>query len=131
MRFVKNCCILLVCLITVVGMWGTVQAAEEGASPLGNWGIFTNHFDKDWGVSIGTKMWVNQWDMPLEKFVGTDEDQDYHTCILEFESDTETSFIPVAMVRYRNFFIGGSYLSSSEYSFTPQELQKGNRIYSA
>ncbi|CAK0742568.1 hypothetical protein CCP4SC76_1220004 [Gammaproteobacteria bacterium] len=47
----------------------SVQQAVAGkqsyeASPMGS--IFgPNHFDKDFGFTVGLKAWANQWDMPL------------------------------------------------------------------
>jgi len=108
-------CLLTSLLLTAGGM-GIVQASEQGSSPAG--GIFgANYFDKDIGVTVGAKLWSNQWDLPLEmNHTGT------NSTIHQFESGSEMSFIPAFLVRYKNFFVGGSYLTNTKYSFSAQSV---------
>lgn len=120
MKLTKGSSIMLAGLLAVIG--GTAQAAEQGASPMGKMTevVTANSFDKKWGFSLGVKVWMNQWDLPLE-LGGSDEPEDKSgSYILQFESDSEVTYIPAAMVRYRNFFIGGSYLPETDYDFTAQ-----------
>ncbi len=85
-----------------------------------------NHFGKDFGVSVGIKFWSNQWDSPfeLEGLVGSTEASTIYT----FESKTEVAGIPTFLVRYRNFFLGGSYLPETEYNFDTQVLDFSGRV---
>ena len=109
-----------------------VQAAavgqSEGTSPIG--AIFgPNHFDKDFGFVVGLKAWANQWDMPVSTVgysaivspTGINRPTNNDT-IISFESDQETSLVPALMLRYKNFFVGTSFIPEKDYSFDTQQV---------
>ena len=78
----------------------------------------SNRSGADWGYALGLKTWMNEWSLPMK--LGS-----YNTdgsAILQFESDSEFTFIPTFMVRYRKFFIGGSYMPKTEYEFSMQSV---------
>ena len=116
MKAVKT--ILVWVCVTMVGICVKVQAADEGAKPMGKMQALleSNDKNKDWKIMFGLKVWNNEWDVPVELRA---YDKTY---ILEFESDAAVTPIPALLVWYRNFFIGGSYLLDTDYDFTPQEL---------
>lgn len=120
-------CILLICMV-VCGPGGNAFAAEDNVSSAQN-AVQTSlapgsqgqessgrsHFGKNWTVMLGLKIWPNKWDLPVELF-----GYDNKTYIHEFESGAELTYIPAVLIRYRNFFIGGSYLSETDYDFVNQ-----------
>ena len=120
MKSVKVC-LLGVCLLAV-GMLGNAHAADQGAEPMGKMRTIleSNYFDKDWGYSLGLKAWVNEWSLPVENHIDNKT-----RFINQFESDPELTFVPAGMVRYRNFFIGGSFLPEKNYNFTQQTIGTG------
>jgi len=134
--------LILACLVLLIGI-GTVAHAsdvDEGAEPLGKMQTIlkSNHFGKDWGFALGMKTWATEWTLP----VGMDSTFNYNNKtgeisttgqqeILQFESDTEVTFIPTFIVRYKNFFIGGSYFPETEYDFESQFHTYGINITNA
>lgn len=124
--------LILACLVMLTGI-GTVAHAsdvDQGAQPLGKMQTIlkSNHFGKDWGFALGVKTWASEWSLPVElpttvEFVNSNSNFNFNIKnynIVQFESDTEMAFIPTFMVRYRNFFVGGSYFPETEYDFSGQ-----------
>lgn len=71
----------------------------------------TDGWTKDFSVAIGAKVWVNEWRTsfsPVNK---------PGAVITVLSKDTEPTPIPVASVRYKNFFISGSYYPETEFDF--------------
>jgi hypothetical protein len=112
--------VLLACLLSL-GICANAHATAEngeGTAPMGTMQTVasSNHFSEDLGYAIGLKFWMNEWSLPVR--LGS-----YYTsnaAILQFDSDSEFAFIPTFMVRYRNFFLGGSYMPKTEYEYSTQ-----------
>ena len=117
--------------IMLSGHGMTIQAAESEppASPVNKLQavVQSNHFGKDWSFALGLKTWFNEWDLPVAYFAEGPGGRESNL-ILRIQSEDEWSFIPAFTVRYRNFFLGGSYLPSTEYSFEPV-IQQGRIMY--
>lgn len=120
--------LILTCLVLFIGTGTAAHASDvdQGAQPLGKMQTFfkSNHFGKDWGFGLGVKAWANDWSLPLEltkKDLGA-------TFIHQFDSDMELAFIPTGLVRYNNFFIGGSYMPGTDYDFHQQTVSSTQTI---
>lgn len=105
----------------LTGVMGLLLASSIAQAAPNDSIWVANHFGKDFGVSVGLKFWSNQWDSPfeLEALAGSTQASSIYT----FESKTEVAAIPTFLVRYRNFFVGGSYLPEIEYNFDTQVLE--------
>ena len=80
----------------------------------------TSHFEKDFSASVGLKMWVNEWEYPT---VLTWSPTSTNNMVRSQHSDTvEFAFIPTLNLRYKNFFISGSYFPETDYSFEIQDV---------
>lgn len=74
---------------------------------------------KDFMLAVGTKVWItgwNTWRAPNVR--GADRGQNIQT--LTSGSSSEPSPIPSLTARYKNFFLTGSYLAETDYSFPTQ-----------
>jgi len=119
--------LILACLAMLIGIGTAAHASDmdQGAQPLGKMQTIlkSNHFGKDWGFALGIKTWVNTWSLPVKLLMKYDDEswvKEEDRNIVQFESDTEMAFIPTFMVRYKNFFVGGSYFPETEYDFSEQ-----------
>lgn len=63
----------------------------------------------DLHLSIGARVWVNSW----EKFTLSPDGQQVGVS----KSDTALTPIPTASLRYKDFFVSGSYFVSSDYQW--------------
>ncbi len=120
----KKLGLILACLMLLIATAAHADN-DQGAQPMGKMETFfkSNHFGKDLGFSLGVKTWLCEWSLPVEMASALDQNGSpiiTDTQILQFESDTELTFIPTFMVRYRNFFIGGTYLPEKAFDFTSQ-----------
>lgn len=114
--------VLLACLLAL-GICGVAHAADEkdeALPPVGKMQTVasSNRAGADWGYALGLKTWMNEWSLPVS-FSSNNTD---NSAILQYESDPEFTFIPTFMVRYRKFFIGGSYMPKTEYEFSTQSV---------
>ena len=114
--------VLLAWLLTL-GICAVAHAADEKDEELPSMGKMqtvasSNRVGADWGYALGLKIWMNEWSLPV-KFGSFKTDG---SNILQFESDSEFTFIPTFMVRYRKFFIGGSYMPKTEYESSTQSV---------
>lgn len=75
-----------------------------------------NHFEKDFGVTIGEKLWMNRWSLPAE----LPNSSSPTSTIYQFDSDDEVASLTTLLVRYRNFFIGAGFLPETNYNFKSQ-----------
>ena len=64
----------------------------------------------DLRVSFGTKLWINKW----EKFFPDAS----NTAVYVNESDTTLTPIPTVSIKYKDFFVAGSYFSESDYRWS-------------
>ncbi len=86
--------------LPILGLGNAAIAADESSSAEATGG-------KDWNVSVGLKLWRNDWNLPLY----TDSQA------IEYHSNTELTIIPVLSARYNNWMVSGSYFSKTDYSF--------------
>lgn len=63
----------------------------------------------DLHLSIGARVWVNSW----EKFMLSPD----NTLVNVAKSDTTLTPIPTASLRYKDFFLSGSYFVNSDYQW--------------
>ena len=99
-----------------IGLGNTAIAdpqSEEKSS------LFTSHFNQDFTASVGIKTWFNKWDLPTVLAAENSSDQNL---LLSYDSEMETTLIPVLSFRYKNFLVSGSYFPSTDYSFGQQSL---------
>jgi hypothetical protein len=74
---------------------------------------------KDFMLAVGTKVWITEWNTWRAPNVrGADRGQNIQT--LTSGSSSETSPIPSLTARYKSFFLTGSYLAETDYSFPTQ-----------
>lgn len=115
--------------LVLSGHLSTVNATEQmpepepQASPMGKMRavVESNNFDKDWGIAIGLKAWANEWDLPVV-WHPSGLTGERSTSVLQFNSDLEIGYMPSFIARYRNFFIGGSFLPSTDYTFQEHNI---------
>jgi len=75
------------------------------------------HFKKDFSASIGLKTWINEWEYPI--LLTTNNNYMVRT---QHSDTTEFAFIPTLNLRYKKFFVSGSYLPDTNYSFETQNI---------
>lgn len=97
----------------VSASWSISTPAAEEASPgfLGD--LFSPHFESDFGASVGYKAWFNRW----TAFSGTVSSGVGHGSSITLTGSYELASIPVLSLRYKNFFVSGSYFPETTYSF--------------
>lgn len=82
-----------------------------------------SHFDKDFSASIGLRLWENKWNLPRSVTSGNYYDENVlNTIATNSISDNKFSSIPSVGIRYKNFFLGGSYFTNTDYDFKTQNL---------
>ncbi len=84
-----------------------------------------SHFDKDFSASVGLRLWENKWNLPYWRF-----DAQYprvfanayqNDMVVASNSNNTSVDIPAIGLRYKNFFLGGSYFKQTEYGFNGQD----------
>lgn len=85
------------------------EPATDPAMP-GQTEIGQSSFLGDIRVSVGVKMWINSW----EKFLP----DPYAVVMYTDRSASELAPIPTVAVKYKDFFISGSYFSNTSYGFS-------------
>ncbi len=88
-------------------------------------GFLSPDWSKDLSVTVGTKVWLNDWS--LDRFIGSavQNDPSNPTLVLRaldsapdsLESDQEAVPIPQLSVRYKWLFATGSYYSKTTFEF--------------
>lgn len=67
---------------------------------------------KNWTFVVGYKAWLNSWQtsqLQIGSITGSN--------IVETTSDTQFAHIPSASIKYKDFFISGSYFTETSYNF--------------
>ena len=81
---------------------------------------------KDFTVAVGLKLWINEWNTwrtPNLTIAGLTPLRGANVSTLTSDSHGEVSPIPSLTVRYKDFFLSGSYLTQTDYSF-PEQTDK-------
>jgi hypothetical protein len=69
--------------------------------------------EKDWNVSVGYKAWMNEW----QTSVFSNDITTAGEYVTSLTSDAKLTSIPVLGVRYKDFFVSGSYYMKTRFSF--------------
>jgi hypothetical protein len=89
-------------LVAFALVWGTGVYAQDKTAP-----------DKNWSVSLGLKVWGNDWSTFY-----INDDPTNGTSITGFTSESATAaFLPTITFKYKNFFINAGAFSSGTYKF--------------
>jgi hypothetical protein len=101
---------------TVIDSSSKTQPSATAESPFSIGSIFSSHFGNDhFGATVGYKAWFNTWNLPLTP----SGEQEF---VMDISSGTETSHIPVVSLRYKNFFVSGSYFPKTDYNFSKVKM---------
>jgi len=96
---------------TVIDSSSKTQPPATAESPFSIGSIFSSHFGNDhFGATVGYKAWFNTWNLPFRSL-------SRQVFVIDVSSGTETSHIPVVSLRYKNFFVSGSYFPKTDYNF--------------
>lgn len=82
---------------------------QQETLSAGSQSSITAQINDDLRISVGTKLWINKW----EKFFP----DNFNTTVNSVLSDTELTPIPTASIKYKDFFISGSYFAETEYAW--------------
>jgi hypothetical protein len=105
---------------TVIDSSSKTQPSATAESPFSIGSIFSSHFGNDhFGATVGYKAWYNTWDLPLYISGGGQH------IITNVGSGTEISHIPVVSLRYKNFFVSGSYFLKTDYNLSKIKIANG------
>jgi len=93
-----------------------------------------SHFDKDFSASVGLRLWENKWSLPRWDFNAQDPNtplvtQKRSDVIISNTSDNKLVTIPNIGLRYKNFYLGGSYFNETTYNTKEQYKVLGNYGY--
>ncbi|KHD06405.1 hypothetical protein PN36_05060 [Candidatus Thiomargarita nelsonii] len=88
------------------------KSLEKEVSPL----FEVQSYNKNFTALIGVKYWFNKWDLPIE--MQSDKTQQ----IFSYDSETESTLIPVLSFKYKNLFVSGSFFPKTDYSFGEQSF---------
>jgi hypothetical protein len=76
-----------------------------------------SNYQKGFSATVSMKMWVNEWESPtLLTFNNSNLVRSQHSDTVEF------AFIPSLNFTYNRFFVSGSYLPETDYSFEIQDV---------
>jgi len=96
---------------SAIGEESQQQSLGKEVSPL----FDLQSHDKNFAAVIGVKSWFNQWDLPIEVLPNQQ--------IVSYNSETETTWIPVLSFKYKNLFVSGSFFPKKDYSFDEQAIE--------
>lgn len=114
---------VLVVSLLLSGQCNTLLATEaepdRGVKPMGDMRavVESDSPTKDWGFAIGLKTWMNEWDLPISNRLENAAGTERSFAVYHLQSSTEVAFMPAFIARYKNFFVGGSFLPNTDYSF--------------
>lgn len=99
--------------------------AQESSSQGSGWfaDMFKTDWSKDFAVSIGTKLWINEWttwNNPVtldDNAPGAADDVLLANVTSHTSDNWEVVPIPVASVRWKNLFVSASYFADTNYNF--------------
>ncbi len=92
-----------------------------------------SHFDKDFSASVGLRLWQNRWNLPIwssnaQRPQTANDVYKYPDHIMTLNSDNTSVDIPAIGLRYKNFFLGGSYFKQTAYHFNKQRVIRNSPV---
>jgi len=112
----KRAIFMATILLSSMGLVNITLADESPDSIFAP--LFKSHFGDDhFGATVGYKAWFNTWDLPI--------DRPFDGQVIIVDSGTEISHIPIVSLRYKNFFVSGSYFTKTDYDFDKMYDEQG------
>jgi hypothetical protein len=110
--------------------------ADAAMTPAPLAGIFEHHFTQDFSASVGTKIWIHDWEttQPVPVELGRDRAPlpDSHGFIAASTSEgVDVTPIPVVSLRYKNLFVTGSHYVGTDFEFPEMTIAEPTRFPTA
>jgi len=122
---IKKVWLIAILIPICLGLGHSATADEPQFSMVGAESLLKSalkpHFGRDFSASVGVKTWFNQWDSPN---YSPQTKKGEPESVVSYLSDSKFTSIPVLSLRYKNFFVSGSYFSKTDYNFGSQLIEK-------